>query len=158
MANFQLRYFLKSFVGLIFLTQRQIPSQKLHWRPSGVFTVNYKRIKISNLFFVVNMSQQLRTGLIFIVVLKLKKDRWLERKFVIILKEFVSQDQTEATTRCDLSQKTTRVTTRDNTRQHEYNTTQHEYNTRQHEYNTTQHEYKGSSGSKNKALDRTFCY
>ena len=42
----------------------------------------------------------------------------------------------------------TRVTTRDDTTQHEYNTsitrgntTQHEYNTRQHEYNMIQHEY-----------------
>ena len=43
----------------------------------------------------------------------------------------------------DLVQKTTRVTTRDNTTQYEYNTRQHDTtrdNTTQYEYNTTQHE------------------
>ena len=49
------------------------------------------------------------------------------------------------------SDKYIRVTTRDNT-----STTRD--NTIQHEYNTTQHGYKGSSGSKNRALHRTFCY
>ena len=31
--------------------QRQIPSQKLHWRPSSVFTVNFERNKFTNLLY-----------------------------------------------------------------------------------------------------------
>ena len=56
---------------------------------------------------------------------------------------------------------TTRVQhekTRHNTSTTRSNTRQHEYNTTKHVYNTTQHEFKGSFGSKNRALLRSFCH
>ena len=58
--------------------------------------------------------------------------------------------------------------TDNNTRQQDTTRAQHQAirdiistirrSTRQHECNTAQHKYKESSGSKNRTLNRTFCY
>ena len=53
----------------------------------------------------------------------------------------------EFNVRIDLIYKTTRVTTRDNTRQHEYNTTQHKYDTTQYKATRLQHEYNTTNTS-----------